>query len=138
MILKERSSYEINAIYIYRNCLLYLSVLHQCALQVETYLSDLKKDMSKALSVQDVDGGAAMFKIASKKAGDLSILPLRLFDGDDLTKLFSKILGILVLHGSIALKLPVEAVSTTQLTRIAYVIGTKVSIHFCDIICRRF
>lgn len=93
---------------------------------VQEFIADLKKDMHKALSVMDVDGGVAMFRIASKKATDLTLLPVRLFSGDDLKALFSKVFAILTVHGAISLRLPIEAVTTTQLDRIAYIIGTRV------------
>ena len=95
-------------------------------MQVEDYLADLKKDMNKALSVIDVDGGVAMYRIAAKKSADLTLIPLRLFDTDDLKKLFTKVFAVLTIHGAVALRLPLAAVTTTQLDRIAYIVGTKV------------
>lgn len=92
---------------------------------VSEFLSDLKKDMNKALAVIDVDGGAAMFRIASKKSVELSLIPVRMFDVDEQRKLFSRIFTILTIHGAVALRLPLDAIATTQIDHIAYIIGTK-------------
>lgn len=93
---------------------------------MDPFLSDLKRDMGKALEVMDVDGGVAMYRIASKKSVELSLLPLRFYDGDDLKRILAKILGIIILHATVALRLPTEAISATQLDKIAYIIGTKI------------
>lgn len=93
---------------------------------MEEFLTDLKKDMNKALSVIDVDGGVAMYRIAAKKSADLTLVPLRLFDTDELKNLFTKIFAVLTIHGAVALRLPLAAVTTTQLDRVAYIIGSKV------------
>jgi hypothetical protein len=94
--------------------------------QVEAFVYDAKRDMAKALKVVNIDGGASMYRIATKKVEDLCLINIRHISSEAAPSIFAQLHSTIVMHGSLALKMPVDDVSTKWQDRIGYCVGNKV------------
>ena len=94
--------------------------------QVEAFVYDVKKDMAKALKVVNIDGGASMVRIATKKVEDLCLINIRHISSESAPAVFAQLHNTIIMHGCLALKLTVNDISANWQDRLGYCVGNKV------------